>query len=153
MNLIDILREIGETRTTPYEYNYSPKQKVAYFDTDEGTSYKVAFGMGYDNEMEISFGVVDGRDIMDYEIDTNKGNIFRVMSTIMKIINQAVSQFKPDQIVFGAAKSDPRRMNMYRKYVEKSLKGYTVVRDEDSIMVLQRDGIGKKIKQYLKIKK
>ena len=130
MKLIDILLEIGEASSKPYEYNYIPSQRVAYFDTDKGTHYKVAFGMDYDKEMEIAFGVVDGRDIMDYEIDTNEGNLFRVMSTIMKIINQAVSKLKPNKIIFGAAKSDPRRMNMYRKYVTNNLKGYYIVQDQ-----------------------
>jgi len=71
MNLIDILREVGEASAIPYEYKYIPSLKVAYFNTDKGTPYKVEFGMGVDKEMEISFGVVDERDTMNYEIDTN----------------------------------------------------------------------------------
>jgi len=150
MNLIDILYEIGEASATPYEYKYRPHIQEAYFTTDEGTHYKVKFGVGSDKEMEITFGVVDESDDINYEIDTNEGNLFRVMSTIMKIINQAVSEFKPDQIVFGAAKSDPRRMNMYRKYLESNLKGYSIIKDSNSVMLLQRDGLGKKINTYFK---
>jgi hypothetical protein len=150
MKLIDILHEIGEASAKPYEYNFIPSRKEAYFDTDEGTPYKVAFGVDGDKEMEIAFGVVDGRDIMDYEIDTNEGNLFRVMSTIMKIINQAVSKFKPDKIVFGAAKSDPRRMNMYRKYAINNLKGYYVVQDQNSVLVLQRNDLKDKLKRTFK---
>jgi len=151
MKLTDILREIGEASSTPYEYEYIKQLNSAYFTTDKGTQYKVKFGVDpSDKQMEIVFGVVDDSDNMNYEIDTNEGNLFRVMSTIMKIINQAVSDLKPNQIVFGAAKSDPRRMNMYRKYAINNLKGYSVVQDANDVLVLQRDSLGKTIKQYLK---
>jgi hypothetical protein len=79
--------------------------------------------------------------------------MYRVMSTIMKIIRQAISDFKPNQIVFGAAKSDPRRMNMYRKYAINNLKGYSVVQDGGNILTLQRDSLGTKVKQYFKTRK
>jgi hypothetical protein len=100
--------------------------------------------------MEISFGVVDERDTMNYEIDTNEGNLFRIMSTIMKIINQAVSKLKPNRISFGAAKSDPRRMNMYKKYITNNLKGYYVIFDKDAILVLQRNDLKDKLKRTFK---
>jgi hypothetical protein len=149
MKLLDILREIGEASATPYEYTYNGVLRAAYFTTEDDIQYKVTFGT-FDNDMEIAFGVVDGSDVMDYEIDTNKGNMYRVMSTVMKIIRQAVSEFKPKQIMFGAAKSDPRRMKMYKKYVANVLKDYSVVQDSSDILVLQRSGLGTKLKQYFK---
>jgi hypothetical protein len=154
MKLTDILREIGEASSSPYKYKYIKETKEAYFTTDEGTQYKVSFWVDpTDKQMEIRFGVVDSSDNMDYEIDTNEGNLFRVMSTIMKIINQAVSELKPNTILFSAAKSDPRRMNMYRKYITTNLKEYSIVQDMGGVMVLQRDSLGKKLKQSLKIGK
>jgi hypothetical protein len=68
----------------------------------------------------------------------------------MKIINQAVSKFKPDKIVFGAAKSDSRRMNMYRKYAINNLKGYYVIEDQNSVLVLQRNDLKDKLKRTFK---
>jgi hypothetical protein len=41
-------------------------------------------------------------------------------------------------------------MNMYRKYAVNNLKGYSVVQDANDVLVLQRDSLGKTIKQYLK---
>jgi len=152
MKLIDILHEIGEASAIPYEYKYYKPLQSAYFTTNEGTNYKVTFGIS-GKDMEIAFGVVDESDNINYEIDTNKGNMYRVMSTIMKIIRQAISDFKPNQIVFGAAKSDPRRMNMYRKYAINNLKGYSVVQDGGNILTLQRDSLGTKVKQYFKTRK
>jgi hypothetical protein len=148
MKLTDILREIGEASSIPYEYKYSGDFREAYFTTDKGTQYKVSFGDEY-GEMEIAFGTVDGSDNINYEIDTNEANIFRVMSTVMKIINQAIAEFKPKTIVFGASKSDPRRMNMYRKYAVNNLKGYSVVQDAHDVLVLQRDSLKDKLKKHL----
>jgi hypothetical protein len=151
MKLTDILREIGEASSAPYDYKYSGDLYEAYFTTDKGTPYKVNFGIDEYGEMEISFGTVDERDNMNYEIDTNEGNLFRVMSTVMKIINQAIAQFKPSIISFGATKSDPRRMNMYRKYVVNNIKGYSIAHDKDSFLTLQRDTLKDKLKKTFKI--
>lgn len=153
MKLLDILREIGEASSTPYEYKYDRTLKAAYFTTEDGTLYKVTFGGLSSNDMEIRFGVTDGSDNMDYEIDTNKGNLYRVMSTVIKIVRQAVSEFKPSYISFASAKSDPRRMNMYKKYITNNLNGYSVVGDASGVLTLKRDNLGTKLKQYLKIKK
>lgn len=153
MKLIDILREIGEASATPYEYSYNKYFGEAYFTTEDNTQYKVSFKT-FDRTMEIAFGVVVSLgDVVDYEIEPNKGNLYRIMSTVMKIILQAVSDIKPRLITFGVSKSDPRRMKMYKKYVINNLKGYSVIKDSDSILTLQRDNLGTKVKQYFKTRK
>ncbi len=140
IRLKHLLAEIGEATATPYEHSYNKHLGESYFTTEDGTQYKVTFHT-FKQTMEIAFGVVVGLgDRMDYEIEPNKGNLYRVMSTVIKIVRQAIYDIKPKQITFGVSKSDPRRMKMYKKYIINNLKGYSVIKDDNSILVLQRDG-------------
>ena len=136
IKLIDILKEIGEISSQPYEYSYDGPNYRAYFTTEYNTKYKVIFKM-VDGRMDISFGVIyDSDDDPDYEVITNKGNMYRVMSTIINILNRATSEFKPDEIKFD---SDNRRIKLYKNYIEKNLKGYSITKETPFNLLFQRN--------------
>ena len=136
IKLIDILKEIGDAYSQSYEYSYDGPNYRAYFTTEYNTQYKVTFET-INNRMNISFGVIyDSDDDPDFEVITNKGNIYRIMSTIISIINRAISEFNPNEIKFD---SDNRRIKLYKKYIEKNLKGYSITKETSFNLLFQRN--------------
>jgi hypothetical protein len=89
----------------------------------------IAFGVIYDSNY-------DDDDDLDYEVITNKGNIYRVMSTVMSIINRAVSEFKPNEISID---SNDRKIKLYKNYIGKHLKGYNITKETRFNLLFQRD--------------
>ena len=123
-----LLREIGEATLEPYAHHVDFRINQAYFTTDAGHQYEVDFRTDPRGVMEIHFAVIDaasGRP--DQYTETNEGATLRVMSTITAIIKKAVAKLSPREIVISAAKSDQRRMRLYRQYVAKHLSGYDEV--------------------------
>ena len=136
IKLIDILKEIGDADSQSYEYSYDGSNYKAYFTTEHNTQYKVIFET-INNRMNISFGVIyDSDDDPDFEVITNKGNIYRIMSTIISIINRAISEFNPNEIKFD---SDNRRIKLYKNYIEKNLKGYNITKETSFNLLFQRN--------------
>ena len=136
IKLIDILKEIGDAYSQSYEYSYDGPNYRAYFTTEYNTQYKVTFET-INNKMNISFGVIyDSDDDPDFEVITNKGNIYRIMSTIISIINRAISEFNPNEIKFD---SDNRRIKLYKNYIEKNLKGYSITKETPFNLLFQRN--------------
>ena len=140
IKLVDILKEIGDANSQPYEYSYDGSNYKAYFTTEYNTQYKVSFKI-VDGRMLIAFGVIydsdyDDDDDLDYEVITNKGNIYRVMSTVMSIINRAISEFNPNEIKFD---SNDRKIKLYKNYIEKHLKGYSITKETPFNLLFQRN--------------
>jgi hypothetical protein len=136
IKLIYILKEIGDANSQSYEYSYDGSNYRAYFTTEYDTQYKVIFKTT-NNRMEISFGVIyNSDDDPDYEVITNKGNIYRIMGTIIDIINRAISEFNPNEIKFD---SDNRRIKLYKNYMEKNLKGYSITKETPFNLLFQRN--------------
>ena len=88
--------------------------------------------------MKVDFGVLyeedDEDDDVDFEIKTSKGNIYRIMSTVISIIRKALSDFKPNQIKIS---SDPKRIRLYKIYI-KNLNGYILTKEDTFNLILQR---------------
>ena len=136
IRLKQLLAEIGEGSATPYPFQMYNGE--AYFETAGGTMYQVTFPYGSDEIMEISFAVkgVDGR--FEHDTETAESDVYRVMSTVIDIVKRAVEKLRPTQIVFGVAKSDPRRMRLYRAYVMRGLPAYEVTAETASFLELTR---------------
>jgi hypothetical protein len=136
IKLVDLLKEIGETSTTPYKYDYDISKRKAYFTTEDDIKYIVYFDISK-GEMKVNFGVRyedDYDEDADFDIMTNKGNIYRIMSTVISIIRKAVSEFKPNQIEIS---SDPKRIRLYKIYL-KTLDGYALAKEDAFNLILQR---------------
>jgi hypothetical protein len=138
IKLLNILKEIGEASITPYEYDYDRSKHKAFFTTEHGIKYIVYFDISK-GEMKVDFGVRyeddDDDENVDFEIITNKGNMYRIMSTIVSIIRKASSEFKPNQIKISA---NPQKIPLYKMYILKNLDEYILTKEDIYNLVLQR---------------
>ncbi len=98
-----------------------------YFTTDSGVEYEVRFGRRQENILHatIVFGVLnDEYDGEEYSL-TNKGEIYRVMNTIVKVVKMFMSQH-PKMMTYefsGLARDyEPKdkltaRIHLYKRYL------------------------------------
>jgi len=100
---------------------------VYYFTTDSGVNYEVRFGRRQDNILHatIVFGVTnDEYEGEEYSL-TNRGEIYRVMNTIVVVVKMFMDHH-PKMITYeftGLAKDDEpedkltSRINLYKRYL------------------------------------
>lgn len=102
---------------------------VYYFTTDSGTNYEVRFGRRQDNILHatIVFGVTNDEYEGEEYVVTNKGELYRVMTTIVKIVKIFMDEH-PKMLVYeftGLAKDDEdetiltSRINLYKRYLPR----------------------------------
>ena len=142
IKLKNILLEIGEGTAKPYKYKLTRTEsdpdfgdyfKLYEFVTDLGTHYEVMFEIEEDYSkdepwefMNIEFGVdeKDGGGV-DYKVETNKGELFRVMATIVDITKKILKERKNIKtLTFTGSKDDDddnRRNNLYMAYIRKHI--------------------------------
>jgi hypothetical protein len=140
IKLKNILLEIGEGTAKPYKYKLTRTEsdpdfgdyfRLYEFVTDLGTHYEVMFEIEEDYSkdepwefMNIEFGVdeKDGGGV-SYKVETNKGEVFRVMATIVDITKSILKERKNiKQLTFSGSKKnedDNRRNNLYMAYIKK----------------------------------
>jgi hypothetical protein len=141
IRLQDLLLEAGELAPYPFTYN----QWGTQFTTTRGTTYEVGCGVDGDGEMEISFGVIDDHGYRNTEITTGENDQYRIMSTIIAIVQRAVADRKPKKIYFGAY---PTRIAMYMRYLTPLLRSYEIETKREDLVVMRRKGLLKRIAQY-----
>lgn len=102
---------------------------VYFFTTDSGVQYEVRFGRRQDNILyaTIVFGVInDEYEGEEYTV-TNKGELYRVMTTIVKVVKMFMNEH-PKMISYeftGLAKEgEPEdklssRINLYKRYLPR----------------------------------
>ena len=100
---------------------------VYYFTTDNGLEYEVRFGRKKDNILHgtIVFGVINDEFEGEEYTLTNKGELYRVMSTIVMIV-RLYMESNPAMLVYeftGIARDDEKdsqqsaRMLLYKRYL------------------------------------
>jgi hypothetical protein len=102
---------------------------VYYFTTDKGVQYEVRFGRRQDNILHstIVFGVINDEFEGEEYVVTNKGELYRVMATIVKVVKLFMEQHtKMVTYEFtGVSKEDEdeerlsQRINLYKRYLPK----------------------------------
>jgi hypothetical protein len=102
---------------------------VYYFTTDSGVDYEVRFGRRQDNILHatIVFGVInDEYEGEEYSLK-NKGELYRVMTTIVHVVKIFMSEH-PKMITYeftGLAKESEgdnqitARINLYKRYLPR----------------------------------
>src|SRR5687767_3220482 len=102
---------------------------VYYFTTESGVQYEVRFGRRQDNILHatIVFGVINDEYEGEEYVVTNKGDLYRVMSTVVEVIKMFMKEHP--KIMFyeftGVAKEgedengDTVRINLYRRYLPR----------------------------------
>ena len=119
---------------------------VYFFTSDSGINYEVRFGRKQDNILHatIVFGVTnDEFDGEEYSV-TNKGELYKVMSTIVKIV-KTYMQEHPKMTCYeftGIAKEEEHedkmsaRIKLYHRYVPKILpEGWRYIINTNTIIV------------------
>jgi hypothetical protein len=135
IKLIDILNEIGDASLQPYPFDYYGSYagaRIYHFDT-KNHPYGVELFHDEDtpNEMSVRFYIIDKEhpDIARDDVVTDKGELFKVMSTVTNIIKKDL-KFHPeiDTITFVPNKksgetTNVSRLNLYLKYIKNSYPG------------------------------
>lgn len=102
---------------------------VYYFTTDSDINYEVRFGRRQDNILHatIVFGVTNDEFEGEEYTVTNKGELYRVMTTIVKVVKMFMAEH-PKMVTYeftGLAKeSEPEdkltsRINLYKRYLPR----------------------------------
>ena len=143
--LKEIINEIGDGGSKPYNYRLTRKDDdfmLYEFETDLGTHYEVTFEIEEDfskdeewETMNIEFGVdeKDGGGV-SYKVKTNKGEVFRVMATIVDITKSILKERKNIKtLTFTGSKDDDddnRRNNLYMAYIRKHIPNVKNITDD-----------------------
>lgn len=143
IKLKNILIEIGEANAEPFKFakSSSTDKAIIYsFKTDSNLEYIAEFDLmlpqpSYGVTYEYSFKTKDG----SYTDVTNKGEMARIMSTLVKILLDFVSSTKVNIMIDPAKvdKEDNRRGKLYQLYVKKNLPaGYEFkIVEGDNILI------------------
>lgn len=102
---------------------------VYYFTTDSGINYEVRFGRRQDNILHatIVFGVINDEFEGEEYTVTNKGELYRVMTTIVKVVKMFMAEH-PKMVTYeftGLAKESEAedkltsRINLYKRYLPR----------------------------------
>ena len=159
IKLRDILKEVGEATSAPYKWKKaSTKRRTVFFTftTDQDTSYKVSLeNLKYkdfkenDKEypaIEVTFGITpnDMPTNVSYggnvSIVTNKGEMYRVMSTIVDIIkdyikrNDNIKAIIYEPIKKGKTRKDQRN-DLYMAFIKKQIPTAKFEDSDGSVIV------------------
>lgn len=102
---------------------------VYYFTTDSGVNYEVRFGRRQDNILHatIVFGVINDEYEGEEYVVTNKGEVYRVMATVVRVVKIFMAEH-PKIMCYeftGVAKEgededgNTIRINLYKRYLPK----------------------------------
>ena len=122
-----------KNRLYQIEYPAIPSAGVYYFNTDSGLRYEVRFGRRQDNILHatIVFGVVNDEFEGEEYVTTNRGEVYKVMSTISEIVRIFMIVHPKIMIYeFHAVDRDDEetgnqnaRMYLYRRYLPQIFDG------------------------------
>lgn len=125
--------EVGEANVKSYPFTKKHRfgeDDILYLFSTPSENYFVNF-MDYENEdfleYQVDFGITRG----GYQYRTlNKGELFSVMTTVMDVIREFISEYNP-HILHAIPKedyeSDARRYNLFKNYLSKSFgDSYTI---------------------------
>lgn len=127
-----------------------PSARVYYFTTDSGMQYEVSFGRREDDILSASiiFGVINDEFEGEEYVMTNKNEVYRVMSTIVNII-QIFHKEHPDTHTYefsgepkeGESEDSPtQRTRLFHRYVKKIFdkKEWDIILGKNSIVVRKK---------------
>lgn len=111
------------------EYPNIPTAGLYYFNTNSGLRYEVRFGRLQDNILHanIVFGVVNDEFEGEEYVETNRGEVFQVMNTIVEIVKNYMKEHpKVSVYEFNAVGRENEdegkenaRMSLYRRFLPK----------------------------------
>jgi len=150
------ITEVGEANLKPYEWEEIRRNSdwwtVAGFTTDSETQYVINLKTTtyIDNDLnnykalDIDFTAKpkDKRGKPSYKIVVNKGELYKVMSTITDIIKHYVEKFKAQAITYSPSKKSSeedfgtQRDNLYKAFISKAIPNIKFEKDKESIVAI-----------------
>lgn len=145
-----------ESTIFPIEYPPIKSAGLYYFNTSSGLRYEVRFGRRQDNILHstIVFGVINDEFEGEEYVTTNRGEVYRVMNTIVMIVNDFMEQHQKVNIYeFHAIDRDDEderpsqqeqknkikgnsRLKLYKRYLPKIFeKGWNFNFDSNNAIV------------------
>jgi hypothetical protein len=161
IRLKDLLKEIGDSSSQPYRFDYYSNyagMRVYGFDTPNyayTVELQYEFLDGSQNVLGVRFYVSDEEDpdIERDDIVTNKGELFKVMATVVAIIKKDIQTHpEVDTLRFIPSKkegesSNVSRTNLYMRYIKHEFPDAIVTHGPgDSILVKIKDNIESDVK-------
>lgn len=131
---------MSNSTTFPIEFPPIKSAGVYYFNTSSGLRYEVRFGRRQDNILHstIVFGVINEEFEGEEYVTTNRGEVYRVMNTIVMIVKDFMEQHSKVNIYeFNAIDRDDEddhhsdgdgaknkikgnaRLKLYKRYLPK----------------------------------
>src|SRR5210317_324818 len=148
----ETLNEVGEASITPYKWEQEYTDNVTTvvsFETESGLEYNVELERDvYEGipilEVEFVAGMVDPDTggTMSSKTITNKGELFRVMSTIVDIIKHYVNKTEAQDVTYSPSKkgdetiSTNQRNTLYKAFLKKQVPGVEFKQDSDYVVAL-----------------
>jgi hypothetical protein len=149
------VNEVGEANLKPYKWEEVDREGYyvyTRFTTDSETQYDVdikstvyfpAGQMESRPALEIEFGAKPkGAEGSSAKIVVNKGEMYRVMATIVDIIKKYLKKFKAQAIIYSPSKKSSeenfgtQRDNLYRAFISKAIPGVTFKQSGDYITAI-----------------
>ncbi len=141
------LNEIGDANVKPYPFSekkLSNKCQGYFFNTDNKINYVVYIEYDSDGAADVIFGIKGGAHVV-YDITTNKGELFKVMSTIISIMKDFIHKFpEVDYITFEGNKKEEsevvsQRTKLYIMYAKKNLSSdWNIVQNGNKVVMRKR---------------
>ena len=141
----ELINEIGDASAKPYKWRRMDRRYDTYyiFTTDSGLEYQVMTELGSGDTLTVEYGVEvitkQGNKSIDYELVTNRGELFRIMATVVDIVQEFIKK-NPEvkYIEFEGSKNkagDQRRNKLYMQYIKKHLKPKSIEDDGTLITI------------------
>ena len=152
-----MMNEVGEATSKPYkweEVDMNGWVTFTEFTTDSETEYKVDLATVpyFDNDLnnlkalEVEFSAKPkGAEGSSTKIVVNKGEMYKVMSTITAIIKHYVKKFKAKAIMYSPSKKSDeedfgtQRDNLYKAFITKAIPGIKFEKEGSSIVAILPD--------------
>lgn len=141
----ELINEIGDAGAKPYKWRRMDRRYDTYyiFTTDSGLEYQVMTELGSGDTLTVEYGVEvitkQGNKSIDYELVTNRGELFRIMATVVDVVQEFMKNHpEVKYIEFEGSKNkagDQRRNKLYMQYIKKHLKPKSIEDDGTLITI------------------
>ncbi len=114
----------------PYHLSHSieDREEVYEFKTPKGQSIEVSIVVAKNGAYEFMFD----NDGDGNATKTNKGEEFRIFSTVLKILKGFVDDEAPDHFFIDAVKREPSRVRLFQRMIRKFTQLYPDYKAEKS---------------------
>lgn len=133
--LNEVITEIGDASARPYDWEtwsgYEDYKEYG-FETDSGLRYQLEISVSEgDKERDsaiVAFGILGDDDesgyFVDYEAVPTKGELYRVMATVVDIIKDFIKKNKQIKYIYFTTNKQgdqSSRLKLYTKYIQSQI--------------------------------